>query len=281
MYYRGIFLLPAILGLASPAFGQHTGGRGVTHPGGGGHPGQFQPEQGMQHHMMTPEMQYQHMMQQFWLEQMMLNEMYSMPRPRRGHSQQHSGAGQSHSDTHQAGPERGQGSMARQPGAKPQGRAHNDGSGQRQANPTSGKKADQAEGTSAKPRDHQDRSVGKIHRREATPANKNPLAGDQISIGLLRTVHSRLQNADADYQGHRVRAMEHIATALRHLGATSPVFASLTLATGVGNLPQWRSDEILREAIHTLSRTELMMGTGAHAAAHHQSAADFGRRGDS
>ncbi|MGO9923204.1 MAG: hypothetical protein ACLQIB_51965 [Isosphaeraceae bacterium] len=272
MNYRRVFLLPAILVLASPAFGQHTGGRGVTHPGAAGHPGEFQPGQGMPHHMMTPEMQYQHMMQQFWLEQMMLNEMYSMPRPRRGHSQLHSGAGQLHSGAYQTGPERGQGSMARQPRAKPQTQAHNDGSGQRQVDPTSGKKADQAEGTSTGRHHHQNRPVGKTHPREATPVNQRRPGADQATIGLLRTVHSRLHKADADYQGHRVRAMEHIAAALRHLGATSPGAVSLSLAVGAGNLPQRRSDEILREAIHTLSRTELMVGTGAHNAAHHQSA---------
>jgi hypothetical protein len=226
----------------------------------------------MPHHLMTPEMQYQHMMQQFWLEQMMLNEMYSMPRPRRGHSQAHSGTGQSQSGTFQPRPRLGQGSMSRQPGAKPQAQAHSAGSEQRQANPTGGKKADQTEGTSTKRDYHQQRSMGKTHPREAKAAVQHPLAADQIAIGLLRTVHSRLQNADADYAGHRVRAMEHIAAALRHLGATSTVSASLALATGAGNLPQRRSDEILREAIHTLSRTELMMGAGGQAAMHHQSA---------
>ncbi len=29
---------------------------------------------------MTPEMHFQHMMQQFWYEQMTLDEIYSMPR---------------------------------------------------------------------------------------------------------------------------------------------------------------------------------------------------------
>jgi len=64
--------------------------------------------------------------------------------------------------------------------------------------------------------------------------------------------------------------MGHVAAALRHLGATSAVTASL--AIGAGDLPQSRSDQILRDAIHTLSRTELSLGTGDHAAEHHRSA---------
>ena len=90
-----------------------------------------------------------------------------------------------------------------------------------------------------------------------------------MNIGLLRTVHARLQKADADYDGHRVRAMEHIAAAVHHLGSSSPLGLG---AEGSGNPPQAQSDRILRDAIHTLSTTETSLGTGTNAAAHHHTA---------
>jgi len=209
-------------------------------------------------------------MQQFWYEQMLLNEMFSMPRPKRGQTQPHQSTGQSQPGTNQPqlGESRYAASKQTDPGQRV--KSHSTGSVQEQSNSTRVTKAHQAEETSKERHHHQDNSMRKTHQREATLANQHPLTADQGTIGLLRTVHSRLQNADADYGGRRVRAMEHITAALRHLGATSPVVASL--AIGAGNLPQSESDHILRHAIHTLSRTELMMGTGAHAAAHHHAA---------
>jgi len=220
--------------------------------------------------MMTPEMQHQHTMEQFWLEQMMLNEMFSMPAPRPGHTPPRHRAAQSLPGSSQNPPGQTQQAPSKPTDPRQQVKSHSSGSEQQQSIPTRGTKAHQAEETSKERHGRQDRAVRKTQAREASPPNKRPLAADQGTIGLLRTVHTRLQKADADYGGHRARAMEHVGAALRHLGATSPVIASL--AIGAGDLPQGRSDQTLRDAIHTLSRTELSLGTGAHAAEHHHSA---------
>ncbi|MFI5454875.1 MAG: hypothetical protein ACHRXM_05430 [Isosphaerales bacterium] len=270
MNYRRVLLLQTILAFSSPAFAQQPQNR-AGHPGGGaGHPGQSHPGQGQQHHTMTPEMLHEHMMQQFWYDQVLLNEMFTMRTPRRGHTQPHQGAGQPQPSTNQPQPGESRHEASKQTDSRQQAKSHSTGSEQEQSNPTRGTKAHQAEETSRERQHHRDQPIRKTHPREASPANKHPLAADQGTIGLLRTVHTRLQKADADYGGHRVRAMEHIGAALSHLGATSPVIPSL--AIGAGNLPQSQSDQLLRDAIHTLSRTELSVGAGAHAAPYHHSA---------
>ncbi len=270
MNYRSGFLLATILAFSSPAFAQRLQNRPVPPGGGAGHPGQSHPGQGQQQHMMTPEMQYQHMMQHFWQEQMMLNEMSSMPRPRRGHAQPRQGAALSQPGSSQTSPGQSRHDASKHTDPRQQTKSQSTGQEQEPSSPTPGTKANRAEKASRERRHSQEEAVRKAHEREASPANQRPLAADQGTIGLLRTVHARLQKADADYGGHRVRSMENIATALRHLGASSPVIGSP--AVGAGNLPQAESDQILRNAIHTLSRTELMLGTGANAAAHRHSA---------
>jgi hypothetical protein len=270
MSYRRVFLLQTVLAFSSPAFAQSLQNRAVLPGGGAGHPGQVHPGQGQQRHMLMPEMHHEQMMQQSWYEQMLLNEMFSMPRPKRGQTQPHQGTGQSQPGTSQHRPGESRYAASKQTDPRPQVKSHSTGSEQEQSNSTRGNEAHKTEETSKERQHHQDNSMRKTHQSEATLANQRPLAADQGTIGLLRTVHSRLRNADADYAGHRVRAMEHIAAAVRHLGAASPVVASL--AIGAGNLPQSESDQVLRHAIHTLSRTALMMGTVAHAAAHHHTA---------
>lgn len=269
MSYRRVFLLQTILAFSSPAFAQHPQNRAVP-PGGAGHPGQVHPGQGQQHHMMTPEMQHEQMMQQFWYEQMLLNEIFSMPRPKPARTQPHQSAGQSQSSTNRTRAGESRYAASKQTDPMPQVKPHSAGSAQQQSTSTRSKKTHKTPETSEERQRRQDISMRKTHQREATLANQHPLVADQGTIGLLRTVHLRLRNADADYGGRRVRAMEHIAAAIRHLGATSPVVASL--AIGAGNLPQAESDQVLRHDIHTLRRTELMMGTGTVVAAHHHAA---------
>jgi hypothetical protein len=92
---------------------------------------------------------------------------------------------------------------------------------------------------------------------------------DQTVISHLRTAHSRLQQADHDYQGHRVRAANHVATALRHLGA--PTTGSAT-NPGAGRMPQAQSDGLLRDALLRLNTAQTQLATRGTTAAHHGSA---------
>ena len=126
---------------------------------------------------------------------------------------------------------------------------------------------------------HNPTDAKELHRKsELTPAkkhlvadNKRRLASDQSSISLLRTVHARLREADHDYQGHRMRAMNHVASALEHLG--SPAFnAEFGQSFGLGNLPQSKSDEILRNALVHLKTVENELTRGTNHAEHHGSA---------
>ena len=120
---------------------------------------------------------------------------------------------------------------------------------------------------------------GKPGARAATGPNKTPTATDKTAIGLLRTVYSRLEKAEADYRGHRLRAMEHVSAALLHLGAVSPSVPALTISAI--NLPQAQSDQVFRDAIHTLSRTELMLDTSAPGSCPPPRRTSLGCRGDS
>ena len=76
---------------------------------------------------------------------------------------------------------------------------------------------------------------------------------------------------DTDYQGHRVRAMNHIASAIRHLGSPMGMGYASDYSGG-GNLPQAQSNQILRDAIFRLSQTQASLGPGMTAAAHHHHA---------
>ncbi len=86
----------------------------------------------------------------------------------------------------------------------------------------------------------------------------------------MRTVHTKLRGADHDYQGHRVRAMTHVAAAIRHLHPTAAL--NTNVAAGQGNLPQAQSDQILRDALVHLNTAETSLGSGTNAATHHHSA---------
>ena len=93
---------------------------------------------------------------------------------------------------------------------------------------------------------------------------------DQSIISLLRTTHTRLEAADHDYQGHRVKAMNHIASALGDLGSAS--LGNSSLFANAGNLPQSRSDEILRDAMVQLRAAESSLGAGSERREHHHRA---------
>jgi hypothetical protein len=109
-----------------------------------------------------------------------------------------------------------------------------------------------------------------VKTRTPSQATRLPLAADRGTIGLLRTVHTKLGGADHDYQGHRVKAMGNVAAAIRSLDPASALIANV--ASGPGNLPQAQSDQILRDALVHLNITETSLGTGTGGTAHHHNA---------
>ncbi len=131
----------------------------------------------------------------------------------------------------------------------------------------------------AKEPHHNDgRSTQKVRARAANAATKPTTAADRRTVAILRDVHTKLEEADADYRGHRIRAMEHIGAAVHRLGSESVLNANLI--EGMGNLPQARSDEILRNAIAQLRIAERNLGSGTESLEHHRGAPRLGRRGD-
>jgi hypothetical protein len=92
------------------------------------------------------------------------------------------------------------------------------------------------------------------------------LASDQAKVSLLRTVHSRLLQADHDYNGHRVEALNSVGHALNLLGSATPPGGG---GMGLGNMPQAQSDGILRDAIGKLRTVQGQLGAPATTASHH------------
>jgi hypothetical protein len=91
------------------------------------------------------------------------------------------------------------------------------------------------------------------------------LASDQAKVSLLRTVHSRLLQADQDYNGHRVEAINSVGHALNVLGSPTPPGGGV----GLGNMPQAQSDGILRDAIIKLRTVQGQLGGTASTATYH------------
>ncbi len=147
-----------------------------------------------------------------------------------------------------------------------------------QPNQASGKKGKHDAAALNETEQEKVRARAKTHETKATTANRPSRAADSGTISLLRTVHARLHRADADYDGHRVRAMNHIATAIRHLGSASGATAgwdggyNIGAGLGGGHMPQAESDQILHNAIFQLNQTQGSLGTGTTAAAHHHNA---------
>ena len=160
---------------------------------------------------------------------------------------------------------------------------HNSGTAQaaKKGNATHDAKSATAQEKRAEARREEERRLAE-HRHEEARAAQNRtrqrgvLAQDQVKVSLLRNVHSKLQQADHDYDGNRVRAMESVSQAIHHLGATGPLGfgggSSLAGISGAGNLPQGQSDGILRDAIHNLRNVEGQLGTSGGGATHHAEA---------
>jgi hypothetical protein len=258
------------LGIPVTAAAQPHQGR-QTHPGGvAPHPGGAR----QQPHMATPEMQHEHMMQQFWREQMMLNQMMS-PRARGAQTQSRPNNSKSPTKGNQPQPAASQSPNQGNHGTKSRDQGQIRGS----STQPGGTEQQHPNGKGETKSAHNATDAREMHRKnELTPAkkhlgpdNKRKLASDQPSISLLRTVHTKLRQADHDYDGHRMRAMNHVASALEHLG--SPAFqGELGQNFGLGNLPQSKSDELLRNALVHLKTVEHDLSTGTNHAEHHGSA---------
>ncbi len=260
-------LIVFVLVFPPPVFAQQHKGAAGRPAGGGVHPGQGHPGMQQQHHMMTPQQQ---MEAEFFQHQMMLMEMMAPRRGGRGHA-----PGQSASGMNQAGANSrthtGQTSQARtaQNGTP--------GTNAQQSNQSSAKKSgqDAAHSKSRETRHERELAKEKLHETRATTANRSTRAADNLAIGHLKTVHAKLRGADADYDGHRVRAMNHIETAIHHMGSTSGLGMGLGggfSGNGGGHIPQGESDQILRDSIFHLRQTQSSLGTGTNAAAHHRNA---------
>ncbi len=79
-------------------------------------------------------------------------------------------------------------------------------------------------------------------------------------------VHTKLQEADHDYNGQRVQALHRVNEALHILGGSAP--PNVAAAASLGNLSQGQSDGILRDSIHKLRVVEGHLGSSAPH--HHQ-----------
>ena len=216
------------------------------------------------------------MWNQWYQEQMMLNQMMSTRSARRPHSQGSPGPSQSQGMPGQgrSGPGRNAvgvpgGLQTPHTGQAHQGRAHPSEKTKPAHQEGSDPGARKSSATTKSPQKHTG-STHQSHARIVKNGSQRHVMTDQSMISLLRTTHRRLEAADHDYQGHRVKAMNHIASALADLGSTS--VGNLSLPANAGNVPQSRSDEILRDAMFQLRSAETSLGTGTDRAERHHRA---------
>ncbi len=244
------------------AWAQHRGGRAMPHGGGGVHPGAMQPGRGV-----SPQQQ-QHMMQQQMMQQRMLYEIMGWTTPSRASGRSNSGGGraQPNHNPSQSKSSRNNATANQRPAANSQRPA---GAQQPRSNAAKPKTDTRAHETK-KTQNTKNAARHKDEQRKALANTRLPLAADQATIGLLRTAHTKLREADHDYAGHRVRAMEHISAALGHLHPTAQLSSMFT--PGSGSLPQSQSDQILRDSIVKLRIAENSLSSGTNRAAHHQNA---------
>jgi hypothetical protein len=116
---------------------------------------------------------------------------------------------------------------------------------------------------------HEEHRLAELRREERTlMANRlarGVLAQDQTKVSLLRLVHSRLVQADHDYNGHRMQAMNSVSHALNLLGSPTPPGGGVAL----GNTPQAQSNGILRDSISKLRIVHSQLGATASNPGHH------------
>ncbi len=97
-----------------------------------------------------------------------------------------------------------------------------------------------------------------------------PLSSDRVAINVLHNVHGMLRNADADYAGHRVSAMNHVSTALHRLGASAAMGTGMGM--GLNSMPQAQSDQKLRDSLTQLGIAHRDLSTRTNIMDHHRSA---------
>lgn len=298
----------AVVVATNAAYGQHPnrGGHAAGgHPAGGGHMG------GVPNHMVHPAMQQHHMLQQQFNGMMFEMEMMAreqearlaarrragMARPQSlgagggggtGHrSQNHStaslGMSRQHATGGQPSQQRSAGSQQASPGKAPtsqSGAQHGKANGKAQPNQAhaqanqQSKKHPSSDSKEAKKKEKEkSKEAEKLHhaRADARKHQTSGTASDGAMLEQLKLANGRLQSADHDYAGHRVRAMEHIHGAAAQLGS-SLGFGMLGLGTGAGHMSQQQSDERLREALRHLRTVEGSLGTGGNRRAHHDRA---------
>jgi hypothetical protein len=261
MNWRPSVMTPILLALSSAAYAQGHG-RQPAHQNTAPHQGgAAQPAHAPQQH---PAMHEQQMWNQWYHEQMMLNEMMSAPRTRRGRPQASPGASQNT----QVAPSGRQPATSRRSAASEQQLSQPN----RTASPAThgARKPGANESESAKKTKHEAHAAHESRARIAKNASKNRITSDQSVISLLRTTHARLARADHDYAGHRVKAMNHIASALQDLGSIG--VGNSAFPASSGNLAQSRSDEMLRDAMLQLKITENSLLTGNDRAERHHRA---------
>jgi hypothetical protein len=277
-FKRGLsFSSLAILAFTTPAVAQHPAARGV-HPGGGAvHPGaQHMMAGGGQQHM-TPQ-HFQNMQHQQMMNEQMLFEsiMNSRAGTYRRAGANHSGGGQQPSASNRAqSGAKGQksASTAAQPGGKQQDgkRAASTGNAAKQTKQPSDKAAKEKEAAATTQRKAAENLAHHNNAMKKGVVNNRSFQGsNQLEINHLKNAQSKMSRADHDYAGHRVRSMEHVSSALAHLGASSGFMGNMY--SSQGNLPQAQSDQLLRDAEFHLKNVLNTIGTGNNTLTHHHNA---------
>jgi hypothetical protein len=269
--------LLVLLALTNPAFAQH-GNRGGRPGGGAVHPGAQRPMPGGGQHPMTPQQHENFLHQQMINDQLMFEAiMNSRSRP----SRPQGGAAPSGSGKQPTGNNRPQPNSNRpknatnsaKPGVKPQSekKAESPGNVGKQTKQEREKEArEKKEADASKKRKEEENSIRRNEVRKGVVNNRNLQGFNQVEINHLKNAYSKMSRADHDYGGHRIRSMEHVAGALEHLGAISPI-SGIALASQ-GNLPQAQSDQLLREAEFHLKNVLNTIGTGKNTLSHHHNA---------
>jgi hypothetical protein len=265
--------LLAILAFSNPAYAQkHGAPRGGGYPGGAAvHPGQQRPSPGGGQRQMTP-------LEREYMDQMIFAEMMrsrSRPsRPQGGAAP--SGSGKQPTGNNQPQPNSNRPKNApnsAKPGVKPQSekKAESPGNVGKQTKQEREKEArEKKEADAGKKRKEEENSIRRNEVRKGVVTNRNLQGSNQVEINHLKNAYSKMSRADHDYGGHRIRSMEHVAGALEHLGAISPM-SGVALASQ-GNLPQAQSDQLLREAEFHLKNVLNTIGTGKNTFSHHHNA---------
>jgi hypothetical protein len=109
-------------------------------------------------------------------------------------------------------------------------------------------------------------AIRREERKHERRENRNARFVSREAVGMLLMALRKVQVADHDYDGHRVRSMEHMSKALHQLG--EGVNFNPNVGLDSGTLNQEQSDEVLRQAIHHLRFVEGSIGHGTEIPEH-------------